>query len=198
MAQKTSLTSDTLTDRALQYFWKNGFYASSMENLVTAIGANRHKIYSTFGGKKQLYLACFDQYQNTVVTPAFQVVETTAADLASISAYFEYQITQGEITGLPGPGCFVANSATEIATTDADIMAKVKYHNHRLRTGFHTALQREASKTPGNLQTDTENLANLLVIFTNGLWSMSRVVDDAMILRQSANNFLHLISRAMA
>ena len=90
-----------------------------MGDLVEATDVSRHGIYSTFGSKKEAFLACFERYQNRVFSPAFNAVERADADLKSIAAYFEFQISQGEIAGLPGPGCFVANSATEVAPHDA-------------------------------------------------------------------------------
>lgn len=165
-----------------------GFHASSMDDLVKATGVSRHGIYTSFGGKKALLMACFDQYQKTVVTPAFKIVEAPGADLTSVSIYFETQIALGEANGLPGPGCFVANSATEVAPGDADVMAQVHHHNNRLTDGFAGALQQSA------LAPDkARELAEVMTIFTNGLWTMSRSVSDADILRRAVKNFLGVI-----
>ena len=197
MPRKTSFTPDLLTERALEQFWENGFHASSMDDLVKATGVSRHGIYSTFGGKKELFLACFDRYQASVVTPAFQGVETAGAGLADVAEYFELQIQAGDAAGLPGPGCFVANSATEIAPADQDVMDKVREHNNRLRAGFRAALYAQIGTVPEERQQKVENLAELMVIFTNGLWSRSRSVSDANSLRQSVRDFLHLIEGAL-
>ncbi len=191
MPRPTSFTSDELADRALEHFWSNGFHASSMDDLVKATGVSRHGIYATFGGKKALFLACFGRYQHLVVTPAFQVVEAPGADLSSVAAYFEMQIAAGEAVGLPGPGCFVANSATEVAPADTDVMAEVQRHNDRLRQGFTAALR---SSIPNLDQSEATALAEVMVIFTNGLWTLSRSVDNGDTLRRAVGNFLSLIS----
>ena len=162
-----------------------------MDDLVKATGVSRHGIYSTFGGKKALFLACFEQYQQTVVTPAFGCVEVPGADLTNVATYFERQIVNGEAAGLPGLGCFVANSATEVAPDDADVMAEVLHHNERLRQGFAKALQKSM---PTHEWDKAIDLANVMVIFTNGLWTMSRSVSDADTLRRAVKNFLSLVS----
>lgn len=79
MPRQTSFTTSQLTDRALEHFWSHGFHASSMDDLVKATGVSRHGIYTAFGGKKALFLACFDHYQQAVVTPAFRLVEAPNA-----------------------------------------------------------------------------------------------------------------------
>ena len=190
MPRATSFTTSQLTDRALRRFWLHGFYASSMDDLVRATGVSRHGIYTTFGGKKAMFLACFDQYQQTVVTPAFKVVEADGADLTSVAAYFERQIVSGEAAGLPGPGCFVANSATEVAPDDAHVMALVHQHNDRLKQGFAGALRQSA---PALDQERVLELAEVMVIFTNGLWTRSRSVSDANVLRRAVDGFLGLL-----
>ena len=194
MPRPTSFTSEQFADRALQHFWANGFHASSMGDLVKATGVSRHGIYATFGGKKALFLACFDQYQKAVVTPAFGGVETEGANLTSVSEYSERQISLGEAAGLPGPGCFVANSATEVAPSEPDVLALVEHHNDRLRQGFLHALQ---GSEPNLVQTTARELADVMVIFTNGLWTMSRSVSEGDELRSAVRTFLGLISETI-
>lgn len=191
MPRPTSFTPDLLADRALGHFWVHGYFASSMDDLVKATGVSRHGIYATFGGKRAMFIACFDRYQATVVTPAFEGVEAAGADLASVAGYFDYQIARGAEAGLPGPGCFVANAATEVAPADADVMACVTHHNDRLKRGFAGALR--VSK-PGLAANEVDDLSEMMVIFANGLWSMSRSVRDAEVLRRSARGFIGLLS----
>ena len=162
-----------------------------MDDLVQATGVSRHGIYSTFGGKKAMFLACFDRYQQAVVTPAFEVVEAPSAGLESVAEYFERQISWGEAAGLPGPGCFVANSATEVAPSDPEVMMQVKRHNDRLKRGFAGAL---TASMPSIDEGKVSNLAELLVIFTNGLWTLSRCVSNADTLRRAVRNFLRLLT----
>ncbi len=190
MPRMTSFTSEQLAERALQHFWVNGFHASSMDDLVKATGISRHGIYASFGGKKALFLACFDTYQKSIVTPAFEVVETPGATLQSVSDYFEKQISLGERVGLPGPGCFVTNSATEVAPGDPDVMAEVVRHNNRLRRGFASALHNSA---PHLEPRRIGELAGVMVIFTNGLWATSRRVSDGDLLREAVRSFLTLL-----
>lgn len=191
MPHTTSFTPEQLSDRALQHFWVNGFHASSMDDLVKATGVSRHGIYNSFGGKKALFLACFDRYQQSIVTPAFEAVEEPNATLQNVSDYFERQISLGEGTGLPGPGCFVANSATEVAPGDPDVMAEVARHNDRLWQGFTSALQNTA---PNFEPQRTHELADVMVIFTNGLWTKSRTVSDGDVLRKAVQSFLTLLT----
>ena len=191
MPRESAFTMDELTERALQQFWMHGFHATSMDALVKFTGVSRHGIYTAFGGKAQLFHACFERYQDSIVTPAFGRVEAPEADLAAIAEYYETQIALGEKVGLPGPGCFVANSSTEVAPHDTAAKIKVAEHNLRLRNGFENALRNQYRNNGSASQIDIGALAEVFVVFTTGLWSMSRVVEDANILRAAVKSFLN-------
>lgn len=197
MPRSASFTQTALTERALAQFWRHGYYATSMDDLVNATAVSRHGIYKTFGGKRDLFIACFDAYQASVVTPAFSVVEADTADLSSIAAYFEIQISAGEAAGLPGPGCFVANSATEVAPHDPEVGAQVARHTARLRRGFEAALRNEMTAR-GSTTADPAYLADVCVVFANGLWSMSRTTGDARDLRRAVETFLTVLKGSMS
>lgn len=190
MPRESTFTTDQLTERALQQFWVHGFNATSMDALVRSTGVSRHGIYAAFGGKKSLFHACFERYQDIVVTPAFGRVEQPTASLNDVADYFETQISLGASVGLPGPGCFVANSETEVAPHDEITQTKVVEHNQRLAAGFRNALGNEHKNRPSTRQVDLDGLANVSVVFTNGLWSMSRTTGDVNVLRAVVKTFL--------
>lgn len=172
-------------------FWHHGFDGTSIDDLVNATGISRHGIYTEAGGKRALYLQCFDHYQAKVVSPALRAVEAEGAGLPEIAKYFEHQITSAEQSGLPGPGCFVANASTETAPHDTDVFDKVWAHNTRLGLVFTKALRNVAS--PDFEEAALGRLADSLVVFAAGLWSMSRLTKNADPLRASVYETLQMI-----
>ncbi len=190
MPRPKSQTRERMVARALPRFWRYGYGATSIDDLVRAIGASRHALYQEFGDKRGLFLACLDYYRDAFVTPAFGRVEQAEAGLDEIAGFLDYQITQSERAGLPGVGCLFANTMTEVAPHDPEIAARVRAHNTRLARGFARALRHAAH---GNLSRQTaEQLGEALAASTQGLWSVSRVTADAQTLRQHAAAMLHL------
>jgi TetR/AcrR family transcriptional regulator, transcriptional repressor for nem operon len=179
---------------ATRRFWFHGYEATSIQDLIEATGSNRAAIYAMFGGKKGLFLACIESYRALVVTPAFAPVEADDAGLAAISAFFETQIAAAEATGLPGPGCLIANSMTEIAPHDADVQALVDAHLDRLRKGFAAALAREFATPRGKALA----LGQFLAVGAQGLWSYSRSVADAKPLRAHARLLISFVAGALS
>jgi TetR/AcrR family transcriptional repressor of nem operon len=191
MPRSKSYTKAELAERAMHVFWVNGYEATSLDDLVNATQVSRHGIYGEFGGKQALFLASLEVYQAAVVTPALGQVEAETASFGTLSAYFETQISRAEASGLPGPGCLVANAMTERAPHDHEVRERVQAHNARLRRAFLGVLRHEAADTP---QAALEALADIIVIFAQGLWSASRVTADAARLRRNVGGFLEMIA----
>lgn len=168
----------------MAHFWFNGFAKSSMDDLVSVTGASRQAIYAEFGSKDGLFEAVLGLYEDTIVTPAFAQVEASGAGLLEIAGYWESQIARGEQAGLPGPGCLMANMMTERAPHALEVARVVAAHNERLRAGFRNALRgRGIAARNGSSKEAIDGMATVLAIFSNGLWSYSRVTPDARPLR---------------
>ena len=62
MARTRSFDEDEVLDRAMALFWRKGFEATSIEELVSVSGINRASMYAVFGDKRRLFLAVLDHY----------------------------------------------------------------------------------------------------------------------------------------
>ena len=175
----------------MDLFWWNGYRGTSMGDLVAATGVSRQGIYGDFDGKRALFLACLDHYRDSVVTPAFAVVEQRDATVESIEDYFATQIRRAKQAGLPGPGCLFANTMTELGAADEEIADRVCRHNERLKKGFQKILERSVHS-----DRDPAHLAAVMVIFTQGLWSASRVVATPRTLTHDVKAFLSALNLA--
>src|SRR6201991_949093 len=55
---------DVALARALDVFWKDGFAATSLDDLSAATGMNRPSLYGAFGDKRELYKKTYESYRN--------------------------------------------------------------------------------------------------------------------------------------
>src|SRR5690349_12300217 len=111
-------------DQAMHLFWRQGYYATSMDDLVAALHVQRYGIYSAFTSKHDLFLAALDRYLVTIVSDLLAQVEQPDAGVDEIRAHFGRLLAiahspAGEI------GCLMCNSATELAQHDPAVAAKV-------------------------------------------------------------------------
>src|SRR6267154_232448 len=54
---------DVALARALDVFWKDGFAATSLDDLSAATGMNRPSLYGAFGDKRELYIKSYARYR---------------------------------------------------------------------------------------------------------------------------------------
>jgi TetR/AcrR family transcriptional regulator, transcriptional repressor for nem operon len=190
---RKSLISD-----AMMQFWRHGFAATSMDDLVRSTGVSRHGIYSEVSGKDALFSACLNAYRDEFVTPAFVVVEQSGATLDAVMEFFNVQIGRGEAAGLLGLGCLMANTMTEVAPHDDGVRRLVEQHNERLRSGFRLALKNSVPRQSQTLDAHRlDRQAIALVVFANGLWSFSRSTTDPSVLRGVVREMLQLVQRRL-
>ncbi|KGB53592.1 Transcriptional regulator, TetR family [Sphingopyxis sp. LC81] len=110
---------ETLT-RAMHAFWTRGYEATSMQDLVAATGVNRASLYATYGDKRALFLAALRKYDGEVRGHTLQELARARAPAEAIGALFDKFIGQTEVPG-NNWGCFIINTALELAAHDAEI-----------------------------------------------------------------------------
>ena len=126
-------------DRAMELFWRDGYAGTGVDRLVRRTGASRYGLYTTFGGKRDLYLASLERYSQAVMDPMLEPLENTRASGREIRAFFD------RVVGLirrPGGhrGCFVCNAAVERGGVDAAAARRVRQHFDRVRRLLTRAL----------------------------------------------------------
>ena len=126
-------------DRAMELFWRDGYAATGLDRLVRRTGASRYGLYTTFGGKRDLYLASLERYSQTVMDPMLEPLENTRASGREIRAFFDRVL--GLIRRPGGPrGCLVCNAAIERGGVDAAAARRVRQHFDRVRRLLTRAL----------------------------------------------------------
>lgn len=107
--------------RALDVFWKEGFAATSLDDLSAATGMNRPSLYGAFGDKRELYIKSYQSYRDRARQ---RMGEAFAADLPMRDMLERiYSIALDMyLSGKDGPrGCFTVMTAASEAVSDPAI-----------------------------------------------------------------------------
>ena len=114
---------DVALARALDVFWKDGFAATSLDDLSAATGMNRPSLYGAFGDKRELYKKTYESYRNRARA---RMGEVFGADMPLRPMLLRiYGIALDMyLSGEDGPrGCFTVMTAASEAVFDPDIRA---------------------------------------------------------------------------
>src|SRR6266446_5972892 len=109
-------------DRAMKLFWRQGYTATPLDQLVRHTGASRYGLYATFGGKRDLFLTSLERYSQTVMDPMLEPLEGARASTAEIRRFFDRVLDVIRRAG-DGRGCFICNAAFERGARDLAVPA---------------------------------------------------------------------------
>lgn len=193
MARTKEFDPDAALQSALELFWRRGYEATSVADLVEHLGIGRASIYATFGGKNELYLKAMDRYaemrdplllaelsQPGPALPAVRaVVRRFAAEAAS---------PKGRLNG-----CFVTNTAAELAPHDPAAARRVEISWERLEAPLHSALVRAQAQGELAGDRDPRALARMLLVLLQGIRVVGKASNDPARVRDAAEQALTLL-----
>ncbi|AWK12167.1 TetR family transcriptional regulator [Streptomyces spongiicola] len=137
-----SFDLDAATASALSALWTRGYEATTVEDLVRATGLAPSSLYAAFGSKRgvlEAALARYDRDREDLLAP----LERGEAGLEDLRLFFATVRTG--LTRPGAPGCFMVNTATEVAPRDERIAVHANRYRERVRDGIAAALTRAAA-----------------------------------------------------
>ncbi|EGE39896.1 TetR/AcrR family transcriptional regulator [Streptomyces griseus] len=193
MARTKEFDPDAALQSALELFWRRGYEATSMTDLVEHIGIGRASIYATFGSKHELYLKALDRYTEThdpllmselsQPGPALPAVRTLVRRFAAEAASPEGRLN----------GCFVTNTAAELAPHDAAAGRRVEFSWEHIETLLHSALVRAQAQGELPEGRDPRALARMLLVLLQGVRIVGKASNDPARVRDAAEQALTLL-----
>lgn len=158
---------DLALEKALELFWRQGFSATSMQDLVEAMGIGRGSLYETFGSKEELFGRAIDKYSIRALDMMTAAIERSDQPVDTIRGLLK-QIARGGSSDAPC-GCFLVNTTVELAPHDDALATSLRASWGRLENVFMLGLRR--SQKAGDLPAgkDPRALARFLLNTIQGL-----------------------------
>ena len=194
MARPKAFNQDEVLDKAVKVFWAKGYEATSMQDLVDAMGIQRGSLYATFGNKQQLFLQSLERYGKVVVKQFLDILESKPSAIESIELFFA-QLVEHLLTAGPLRSCLVTNSAIERGLRDEQTKQQVLHLLNALEMGFYKTLQRAQKKGELSTQLDLKKVARFLTSNMQGLLVMGKVCSDRAVLEDINQLTLSIIKK---
>ncbi|MFD0482048.1 TetR/AcrR family transcriptional regulator [Kineococcus sp. GCM10028916] len=141
MAGKKQFDVDTALDAAMVQFWRAGYADTSLDDLSRVTGLNRSSIYSSFGGKDELFLRCLDRYATRYGEKYDAALSCAASDVvAALRAFFDVTHERIADPDLPD-GCLIAQTAMVTPVLSPAVAAHTREALGFQRRRLHTALK---------------------------------------------------------
>jgi TetR/AcrR family transcriptional regulator, transcriptional repressor for nem operon len=126
MARPREFDEGAVLDAAVLCFWRQGYEATSVRDLVEETGLTAASLYNAFGDKRSLYEKALNHYVETSVADRIRRCEALPPRRA-IEVFFE-EIVKRSLNDRDRKGCMLVNAALDLAPHDRafrDIVAQV-------------------------------------------------------------------------
>lgn len=191
MARPIEFDRPQAVNKALVLFWRKGYQASSMADLLAAMGIGRSSFYAAFTDKRGLFIECLDLFSARTL----ELLQRSRAEMPPVDAlqgFFERNFI-GARGAKEHWGCMLVNTVLEMAGVDDELAARASHHLGEMQRFFQACLE-DAGATPAR----AEELAAMLMLVNEGIRvSSRRRLPDAQHLQPIATTF-RLIRSAIA
>ena len=159
---------DTALEAAMQVFWLHGYEATSLQDLLRAMGLSKSSFYQAFGSKKELFLRCVNRYCDKLAELLRGQLAAAAGGLDFIEQRLLDAAAEAQCRKLRR-GCMLMSTANELAQKDLSIAGRVDSGFAGLREIFAEAVRR--GQTEGTITTEqtTDSLADFLICNIGGI-----------------------------
>ena len=168
MARPRKFDETAVLEKAMYLFWKKGYFDTSVDELVKALGLNRASLYNTFGGKKNLFSQALELYSCINLEGMNHFLKDQKDVKLALRQVFE-KVLSDDLNDTDCKGCFVVNTTGELLPEESSFEAPLKAHKQSFEASFESLLQRGVDSGQIAPTKDIKMLSSLLYTTMTGL-----------------------------
>ena len=173
MARKKNFVEADILEKALGLFWERGYNATSVQDLVDHLGINRASIYDTWGDKHGLYLETLKHYRQQ--TSSYLLDQLRSEKSAKeILKDFLFDVVNDSVHDEKRKGCFMANSATEMANSDITVYKMFTDNRLKMEAVLNELIKEGQESGEFATRFDSEAYARFIFNTASGLRTLAK------------------------
>jgi TetR/AcrR family transcriptional regulator, transcriptional repressor for nem operon len=178
----------------MECFWRRGYEATSLRDLTGAMGLTAPSIYNAFGDKQQLFGRALEQYLEHTTRQRLRRLQEELPPKEAIRRFFA-EIVDHSINDRQRKGCFLVNSALEVAPHDAKCRGVIAAQFGSIEAFFRQCIL--AGQTDRTISPDIEasEVARLLLGVLLGIRVLARAKPRREILEGVARPALAMLDK---
>ena len=184
MARPKEFERDQALRKAIRLFARQGFAATSTEELMRVMSIGRQSMYDTFGDKRALFLRALEMYVTESINSISSELEKPGRALSAVQNAL---VTFAEREDLSSAeGCMGLNAIAEFGQRDCEVTRITLKAARRLRQALMLAFKR--AKDQGELapNADVDSMADFFEMTLAGIRMAAKGGKSRLALRQGA------------
>ena len=172
---------DKVVDRAMVLFWRQGYGATSIQDLERATKLRRGSLYNAFGDKEGLFVAALKRYEATVGLA--RVRQLSHPDpYRAIKGFLDILVAQMSDPKQPR-GCLHTNTSLEFPSAPDVVLRIIAERTSAIEGAIYAVLRRAQAEGALDLAADTRALAHFYLGVAKGIGVLHKVFGDVSMLR---------------
>ena len=194
MTRPIEFEKDKAIESAMLLFWRQGYSATSLSQLLKGMKISRSSFYAAFGDKRTLYIECLSLFADRTYAILHEV-RNEENSIEAIKLFFEHTLFQVPERRVQR-GCMLVNTVLELADVDDGLSQIASARLGEIEKAFEECFQ--AAVHSGQLSKDQSPklLAQFIMTINQGLRVSSRKKTNKKQLKEILNTTLSLLSIA--
>jgi TetR/AcrR family transcriptional regulator, transcriptional repressor for nem operon len=177
MARTKNFDREVILKKAMELFWKKGFHATSIQDLVDHLGIERSSIYATYGGKDQLYEESLTHYKR-INGGILDHLPPYESNIREWIRRFLYGMIEDSRKDKDRKGCFIVNAAIDWASENEFVSRFASQNQQEFLDRFAPVFLQAMEQGELDPSNDPRSLALYLFNALNGLRVLVRTTED--------------------
>jgi TetR/AcrR family transcriptional repressor of nem operon len=179
-------------EAAMECFWRRGYEATSLRDLTASMGLTAPSLYNAFGDKQELFARALERYLDRTTRDRLRRLEESLAPKEAIRRFFA-EIIEHSIKDRQRKGCFLVNSALEVAPHHAECRAVIAEQFGEIEAFFKRCILAAQVDQTVSPDVDAGDVARLLLGVLLGIRVLARTKPNRDVLEGVARPALALL-----
>jgi TetR/AcrR family transcriptional regulator, transcriptional repressor for nem operon len=194
MARPREFDIDEALEAAMGAFWARGYEATSLADLMQAMGLQKGSIYKAFGDKHALFLCALQRYLDQRYEAQRETLAKATSPRAALQAWLDRLVEAAPAEGGSCRGCLAVNTLIELGPHDEQARAVLEAHFERMRKLLMEQIRRGQELGEIRRDIDAGQCARLLMTMVAGLLGSLKGATSKAEARRLAQTTLHLLT----
>lgn len=174
MGRPREFDKNVALTEAMRVFWLKGYEATSMVDLMDAMELHKGSIYKAFGDKHQLFMSALGHYMSQGAEAMNTAINAASSPIEAIRVFMEMSLRQCT-SGPVAKGCFMMNSAVELAPYDDMVREFISSFIERMKTKLVGLIERGQEEGQIRKDKSAKDLAEYVMFVKAGMLTGNKV-----------------------
>jgi TetR/AcrR family transcriptional regulator, transcriptional repressor for nem operon len=192
MARPREFDEATALEAAIDCFWQHGYEATSVRDLADKMGISAPSLYNAYGDKHALFVQALERYLDHSTRARIKRLEDSLPPKQAVRRFIA-EIIERSVNDRERRGCFLINSALEVAPHDSELGALIAERLAEIEAFFYRSIK--AAQAEGAVPGDrvAKDIARLLLGVLLGIRVLARSKPERALLEGVARPALALL-----